>query len=285
MRNVLISFKMKKILCIFLLILLAFPLLADDNAGKTDENFNLWGNGKFFALDPLTDGLLLGTGVLLTGSEIILDDMLELNRKKYDGSVYDKSDVNPFDRKLVQPYSKIHDGAADFLLLASLVTPVILVSTDKEEWFTNGVMYIETLLIANGLKELAKLAVNRKRPYMYSERDLPQDEIDNGDWAKSMPSGHTTFAFASAAFLTYTFCRYFPDSPWRIPVSIGSYAIATGVAALRVSSGKHFLSDVLAGAAIGTVVGVMVPFFHTLKTKNDMSVAVTGNGLSLTVKF
>ncbi len=261
------------------------PIFADENKAETNENFNIRGSGKFFALDPLTDGILLGTGLLLTGGELLLDDMLELNRRKYDGTVYSKSDVNAFDRELIRPYSEIHDGAADFLLIASLTTPVILLSSDKEEWFTNGVMYIETLLIANGLKELAKLAVNRKRPYMYSDRDLPQDEIENGDWAKSMPSGHTTFAFASAAFLTYTFCRYFPDSPWRIPVSIGSYAIATGVAALRVSSGKHFLSDVLAGAAIGTVVGVMVPFLHTLKTKNDMSVAVTGNGLSLTMKF
>lgn len=276
---------MKKIVCIFFLILAMLPIFADENKAETNENFNIRGSGKFFALDPLTDGILLGTGLLLTGGELLLDDMLELNRRKYDGTVYSKSDVNAFDRELIRPYSEIHDGAADFLLIASLTTPVILLSSDKEEWFTNGVMYIETLLIANGLKELAKLAVNRKRPYMYSDRDLPQDEIENGDWAKSMPSGHTTFAFASAAFLTYTFCRYFPDSPWQIPVSIGSYAIATGVAVLRVSSGKHFLSDVLAGAAIGTVVGVMVPFLHTLKTKNDMSVAVTGNGLSFTVKF
>ena len=276
---------MKKFVWIFFLILAMLPIFADENSKKADKNFNIRGSGKVFTLDPLTDGILLGTGVLLTGSEIILDDMLELNRKKYDGSVYDKSDVNPFDRKLMQPYSKIHDGAADFLLIASLTTPVILLSTNKEDWFTNGVMYIETLLIANGLKELAKLAVNRKRPYMYSERDLPQEEIDNGDWAKSMPSGHTTFVFASATFLTYTFCRYFPDSPWRIPVSIGSYAIASGVAVLRISGGKHFLSDVLAGAAIGSAVGFLVPFLHTYKTKNDMSVAVTGNGLSFAMRF
>ena len=286
MRNVLISFKMKKILCIFLLILLAFPLFAEENTEKSGEKFNIWGSGKFFALDPLTDGILLGTGVLLTGSEIILDDMLELNRKKYDGSVYDKSDVNPFDRKLMQPYSKVHDGAADFLLIASLVTPVILVSTDKEEWFTNGVMYLETILIANGLKETLKLAANRTRPYMYFDREtFPEGELNDGGWAKSMPSGHTTLAFASATFLTYTFCRYFRNSPWRIPVSIGSYALASGVAVLRVSSGKHFLSDVLVGAAIGSAVGFLVPFFHTLNTKNDMSIAMTGNGLSFTVKF
>ncbi len=265
----------KKIACIFFLVFAVFSLFAEGPESK-----------KVFALDPLTDGLLLGTGILLTGGNLILSDMMEINRKKYEEHPYSKSEVNAFDRKFIQPYSKIHDGAADFLLIASAVTPVALLSTDKEEWFTNGVMYIETLLIANGLKETLKLAVNRTRPYMYSGSDnLPESDLNDGEWAKSFPSGHTTIAFASATFLTYTFCRYFPDSPWRIPLSIGSYALATGVAALRVSSGSHFLSDVLVGAAIGSAVGFLVPFLHTLNTKNDMSVAVTGNGLSFTVKF
>ena len=277
---------MKKILCIFLLILMILPLFAEENTEKSGEKFNIWGSGKIFALDPLTDGLLLGTGILLSGGELLLYDVLDINRKKYDETVYSKSEVNAFDRKLMRPYSKIHDGAADFLIIASMAAPVMLLSTDKEEWFTNGVMYIETLLIANGLKELTKLAANRTRPYMYFDREtFPEGELNSGDWAKSMPSGHTTLAFASATFLTYTFCRYFRNSPWRIPVSIGSYALATGVAVLRVSSGKHFLSDVLVGAAIGSAVGFLVPFLHTLNTRNDMSVAVTGNGLSFTMKF
>ena len=277
---------MKKILCIFLLILIAFPLLADDNAGKTGEKFNLWGNKKFFSLDPLTDGLLLGTGVLLTGGELLLDDVMEINRKEYEEKTYSKNDVNAFDRKLIRPYSKIHGDASDFLIMASLITPVTLLSTDKNDWFTNGVMYLETILIANGLKETLKLAVNRPRPYIYSgSDDLPESDLNDGGWTKSFPSGHTTLAFASATFLTYTFCRYFRNSPWRIPVSIGSYALATGVAVLRVSSGKHFLSDVLVGAAIGSAVGFLVPFLHTLNTKNDMNVAITGTGLSFMMKF
>ena len=276
---------MKKILCIFLLIFTILPLFAEENSKKADESFNIWGSGKFFALDPLTDGILLGTGVVLTGGGLVFNDLAELNRKKYDGNIYYKTDVNAFDRKLVRPYSGIHSGASDFLLVAALAAPVTLISTDKEEWFTNAVMYVETLLIANGLKEMMKLAVNRPRPYMYSDRDLPQDEIKNGDWAKSLPSGHTTFAFASAGFLSYTFCRYFRNSPWRYPIAAGTYAIACGVAALRVSGGNHFLSDVLAGAAIGTVVGFMVPWFHTFKTKNDLSVAVSGNSLNFAMRF
>ena len=265
---------------------MTLPLFAEENKEKSGEKFNILGSGKFFALDPLTDGLLLGTGILLSGSDLLFDNMLELNRQKYDDRIYNRDDVNAFDRKLMRRYSEIHDGAADFLLIASAVTPVMLLSTDKEEWFTNGVMYVETLLIANGLKELMKLAVNRARPYMYFDREtFPEGELNSGGLAKSMPSGHTALAFASATFLTYTFCRYFRNSPWRIPVSIGSYALASGIAALRVSGGSHFLSDVLAGAAIGSAVGFLVPFLHTLNTKSDMSVAVTGNGLGFTMKF
>ena len=277
---------MKKFVCIFLLILAMLPVFADENKAETDEKFNIWGSKKVFALDPLTDGIMLGTGVVLTGGGLVFDNMMELNRKEYDGEVYDKSDVNAFDRKLVRPYSEIHDGASDFLLVAALVAPVTLISTGKEDWFTSAVMYVETILIANGLKELTKLAVNRPRPYMYSGReDFPESEIENGGWAKSLPSGHTTFAFASAGFLSYTFCRYFRNSPWRYPIVAGSYAIACGVAALRVSSGSHFLSDVLTGAAIGTVVGFMVPWLHTLKTKNDISVTVSSNGFGFLMKF
>lgn len=266
---------MKKILCIFLLILMTLPLFAEEPESK-----------KIFSLDPLTDGLLLGTGVLLSGGELLLYDVMDINRRKYEEKSYSKSDVNAFDRKLIRPYSKIHGDASDFLIMASLITPVTLLSTDKNEWFTNGVMYLETILIANGLKETLKLAVNRPRPYIYSgSDDLPESDLNDGGWTKSFPSGHTTLAFASATFLTYTFCRYFRNSPWRIPVSIGSYALATGVAVLRVSSGKHFLSDVLVGAAIGSAVGFLVPFLHTLNTKNDMNVAITGNGLSFMMKF
>ena len=99
---------MKKILCIFLLIFTIFPLFAEENTGKSGEKFNIWGSGKFFALDPLTDGILLGTGVLLTGGELLLDDVMEVNRRKYEEKSYSKSDVNAFDRKLIRPYSKIH---------------------------------------------------------------------------------------------------------------------------------------------------------------------------------
>ncbi len=234
------------------------------------QSFSLRGRGDVFALDALKDGLLAGSGVLLSGGDLLLDNVLEFNRQKYDSSkVYDKDDVNAFDRFFMNSYSKKLDRAGDISLVAAMAAPAVLLATDKDEWFTVGVMYAETLLIANGIKELTKLCVTRARPYMYYDASTyPENDIKDGDFANSFPSGHSTMAFAGATFASYTFSKYFPDSPWRYAVTGGSYALAITTAALRVKSGNHFVTDVMTGGAIGTVVGFLVPYFHSVKSKN-----------------
>ncbi|WP_294428298.1 phosphatase PAP2 family protein [uncultured Treponema sp.] len=270
---------------LFLMILLIFPLSAEEKS--SEQAFNFWGSGKVFALNPVKDGLLLGAGVALSGSDLILDNVLEVNRQKYDGRLYDKDDVNSLDRIFMHSYSKSRDRAADLLLVAGMASPCVLAATEKEEWLTCFVMYSETLLIANGIKELTKLAVNRTRPYMYYDADtFPEDDVDDGDWANSFPSGHSTMAFAGATFASYTFCKYFPDSAWKIPLVAGTYSMAGGVAALRLSSGNHFLTDVLTGAVIGTSVGFLVPWLHTFNAAHDdLNVSILPNGVSIAVNF
>ncbi len=65
---------------------------------------------------------------------------------------------------------------------------------------------------------------------------LPPDQF-------SFPSGHTITAFAVAVSLS----RFYPD------LAIGLLFCAVSVAASRILLGMHFLSDVLAGAAIGSL--------------------------------
>lgn len=67
----------------------------------------------------------------------------------------------------------------------------------------------------------------------------------------SFPSGHTTQAFAIAS----TIAAHYPRDRW---VQISSFGIATMVGLSRMESDAHFVSDVLAGAAIGTFVGFEV---------------------------
>jgi membrane-associated phospholipid phosphatase len=80
--------------------------------------------------------------------------------------------------------------------------------------------------------EVLKLAVGRERP--------------NGQDQKSFPSGHTSNAFTLATVAE----RHYG---WKLGVP--AYLIAGVVGASRIQQDKHHLSDVLAGATLGYIVG------------------------------
>ena len=239
-----------------------------------------------FRLDPVLDGVLLGSAVCLNGAVFYLDEAAELDRDDFGGTVLDASGVNGFDRLLMNPYSGVLERAGTGLSVASILIPAVLIMAPGEERMTIGAMYAETVLMAYGLKELGKLCVNRPRPYVYFD-GYPQDDVDVGDWNDSFPSGHTTLAFAGATFASYVFCGYFPDSAMKLPVIASSYALAVGTAACRIAGESHFLTDVLAGAAIGSAVGFLVPWLHTLGSEdgNGLSVQAAPTGVLVSIRF
>jgi len=71
----------------------------------------------------------------------------------------------------------------------------------------------------------------------------------------SFSSGHTTEAFALASVITEHY-----NAPW---VQVTSYGLASAVGYARLNNNRHWPSDVLAGATIGTFVGKTVVHFNT----------------------
>lgn len=273
----------KNIFTAVLLCILSINLFAEGNLSK------LFGNSEVFKLDPVTDGLLLGTGLTLSGTAILFDKVIKIKDTSFDGNLFDKNDVNPFDRVFMNPYSDSLHLVATGLVVVELLSPAILAATSTNEWFTIGTMYAEAFLLSYGIKDTVKALVNRPRPYMYSE-GYPQKKVDDGDWCKSWPSGHTTNAFLGAGFTSYVFCKYFPDSPWRFAVIGGTYALAAATGILRIASGNHFLTDVLTGAIIGTACGILVPAIHYANGRSagkssKSSIQASPLGVSFSVKL
>ena len=190
----------------------------------------------------------------------------------------DPQDVNPFDRTVMMPYSKPLSDVSLGVGLVAAITPAVLFAEPASEYLTIGVMYAEALALSFGTKELIKHLVTRERPYMY-DPDTPQSLVESDKHDKSFLSGHTTYAFTGAAFASYVFCKYNPESKWRIPVIAASFSLATATAALRVASGNHFMTDVIAGALIGTAIGIAVPALHTLLAEKNVTVCASPFGL------
>lgn len=71
---------------------------------------------------------------------------------------------------------------------------------------------------------------------------LVKERRPNGEDMQSFPSGHSSVAFTSAEYLRE---RY----GWEY--GLPAYGLATFVAYSRVEAKKHYIHDVIAGAAIG----------------------------------
>jgi membrane-associated phospholipid phosphatase len=196
------------------------------------------------------------------------------------------NDVNVFDRPFMFSYNRPLDMASDYGIYGMLVLPAISIIgnlTGKDRLLTYGIMNIEAFLLTFGTINLLKGTIIRYRPYMYADK-IPDGKED--DYYNSFPSGSTAYAFLGATFLSTTFSREYSESKWKLPVIIGSYTLAAGIASMRILSGSHFLSDVFIGAAIGSLYGWLIPALHIKNdNKNSLSINFTGNGMLVSLSF
>ena len=129
----------------------------------------------------------------------------------------------------------------------------------------------EAVFVADVVTYALKGLAGRARPFLAADT-LPNDfkfarGFGNGD-RQSFPSGHATSAFAAAAAVTAETGTWWPRSTWVIgPLMYGG---ATMVGLSRMYHNKHWASDVVLGAAIGTFSGQkIVQYSHAHPTRLD----------------
>lgn len=112
--------------------------------------------------------------------------------------------------------------------------------TDDATAKRNGIETFINLGASVLVTDILKVSVNRTRP---ADR-YPNDVfVLSPTHNQSFPSGHSSLAFATATTISIQYHKWY--------VTVPAYLWASSVGYSRMYLGKHYPSDVLAGAAVG----------------------------------
>ena len=123
-----------------------------------------------------------------------------------------------------------------------LAIGIVLSFTDPdngENWLVAGILGPVSI----GVNYAVKLIVRRPRPVL---EGLPP--LGGAPSSLSFPSAHATSSFACATAMT----RIAPEAALL-------FILAGAIAVCRPYLGMHYPSDVIAGAILGTALGLIVP--------------------------
>ena len=132
---------------------------------------------------------------------------------------------------------------------------------DRPRLTTLGHDLVRVQILNGVVTHALKASVGRERP--------------DGSGRHSFPSGHASSTFATAAVLR----RHFG---WRIGAP--AFGIASYVAASRLNENRHYLSDVVFGAAVGMAAGRTVTF-ELGRKRFELSPLVVDGGAGVQVNL
>jgi membrane-associated phospholipid phosphatase len=131
---------------------------------------------------------------------------------------------------------------------------------DPAAGWSDVLLITEATSLAMLTNVIVKYTVGRARPYVWQGNpDLYPATVSDAN--VSFFGGHTTFVFAVVVSgSTLFFMQDMPGAPYVLGVGL---AMASFTAYLRMAADKHYLSDTLVGAGIGSLIGWGVPYlFH-----------------------
>ncbi len=217
---------------------------------------------------PVTAGLAAVT----VGFRLVRDDLEPSTCRWCDGST--PGEVNAVDdwfrTALVRPDT--HPANVTSYVLAFGAAPLSAAGMTLLASFHEGRQkgaLVDVLAIAEAgftamlVTEVVESLVLRTRPYVHAigdDEERARVIAETGAF-HSFPAGHVVGAFGMAAAAgTVASMRDYRLAPlvWGSGLAIGAATAYT-----RIAADRHYFTDVVAGAAIGTAIGVAVPvLFH-----------------------
>lgn len=152
------------------------------------------------------------------------------------------------------PYNSDLDTIGTITAAGTLMYPSIILlneNTNTDMWKIGAAgagVYTAAFLAKDFFKDVFR----KPRPGVSTEEI---SYSDNPDAYHAFPSGHTSLAFSSAAFLHGLYMWDITESPNSTAVVAAGWSSALLTGLLRGASGAHHASDILAGSLLGSVVG------------------------------
>ncbi|MDB4986000.1 MAG: phosphoesterase PA-phosphatase related [Myxococcaceae bacterium] len=171
----------------------------------------------------------------------------------------DPGEVDRFDRRAIGNTSRAANLLSDVTVGLGIAVPAVLDALAlglSRPLFEDALVFTETLALNGALVTAAKYSVQRPLPRTYAgDRVLTHKP---GGY-RSFYSGHTSMIFSALSATAMTLRLRYGERYWPW---LGTLLIGASVAVERVADGRHFPTDVMLGAAMGTLVGIAVPWLH-----------------------
>jgi len=200
------------------------------------------------------------------------------------GVLFDESVRNALRMPTMQGRYTVRD--ASDVGLSLLATWPFLVDALVTAWYANGdaeiarrmaIVDAEAMAIIGGIQEATTAIASRERPYARNcggtDKDgIPDQSVDcNGSIKyRSFFSGHSGISFAAAGLVcVHHLGLDLLGSPGDA-ISCGTaYAVASTTALFRIMGDMHYATDVLTGAAVGSVVGIGIPLLRRSRVTSE----------------
>ncbi|MEZ5196940.1 MAG: phosphatase PAP2 family protein [Bacteroidales bacterium] len=201
--------------------------------------------------------------------------------------IYDEEIYNAFQRNRNETTDAISKYAIEpwgsGLYSISLLGVIYLTGHNNNHHKNVALTGLKAYLLSGGASFVFKHLFHRHRP---GDSSPPNPYLWEGPYPfttdyTSFPSGHTTTAFAIASVLA----QGYKDKLW---IGLTSYSVATLVGLSRINDGKHWASDVVVGAALGTFIGTVLSRINFNERSNlslNPAAFQGGYGINLTYRL
>lgn len=220
---------------------------------------------------------LLGSAFLLFKGEQLREDLTPVGI----GDILAMERFDPGIDNIPFIYGRYRAGKlSDYTMYASggLTLALLAGRRTRHDFGKITLLFTETMLVNQGITNVTKASFKRSRPYVLNPEWAEERPVYSGD-RSSMISGHTSGAAAGSFFFARVFSDYYPNSKLKPYVWVTAATLPAITGYLRVRAAKHFPSDVVAGYALGAVVGNLVQTLHKkplLSGRLTLSPAGTG---------